>query len=299
MSVASAARRHPGIRPRRVQTRRIQFDYPAGQMPRYYMGGDPVMSHAVALLSALFPEGEDFFVRSVRAFRDRIEEPELKKQVAGFIGQEAMHGREHRNFNRRLQAMGYQTWLVDRLTKVGLGVAARTLPKDAQLAITAALEHYTATLAEVLLGQPEARELLDTEEIRSMLLWHALEESEHKAVAFDVYQAVSGKRWLRVVVMDAVTLGFVALVFLGTTAGLLIDWRTYRYPRQTPRSLRRLRTSPFLQPDVVRRIRAYNRKGFHPDDYNATALVEEWSANLFGDGGPLADRFMGVGGVRN
>ncbi|NLV54340.1 MAG: metal-dependent hydrolase, partial [Acidimicrobiales bacterium] len=66
---------------------------------RHFADGDLVMSHVVSVLSGLFPEGEDYFVRSVRHFRDRIDDPVLKKQVAGFIGQEAIHGREHRDLN--------------------------------------------------------------------------------------------------------------------------------------------------------------------------------------------------------
>ena len=88
--------------PTEIQTRRITFAYPTEGMPRYFASGDPVMSHAVAMLSAMFPPGEDFFVRSVRAYRDEITDAHLREQVKGFIGQEAMHGREHREFNTRL-----------------------------------------------------------------------------------------------------------------------------------------------------------------------------------------------------
>ena len=97
-----------------MKTRRIEFAYPADDLPRHYAGGDLVMSHVVAVLSSLFPEGEDFFVRTVRNYRDQITDPELKAQVAGFIGQEAMHGREHRTFNERLQPLGYPTRRIDQ-----------------------------------------------------------------------------------------------------------------------------------------------------------------------------------------
>ena len=56
------------------------------------------------------------------------------------------------------------------------------------------------------------------------------------------------------------------------------------------RSLRRARRSVFLRRDTVQRIRDYNRRDFHPNDHDATALLEEWRATLFGDGGTLADR---------
>lgn len=289
----AAALARPAVPPRRIRTRRIEFNYPVSDLPRHYMNGDPVMSHAVALLSALFPEGEDFFVRSVRKYRDRITDPELKKQVAGFIGQESMHGREHRTLNQRLQAMGYPTRLVDRFTKYGLAVQAMVLPKSFQLAITAALEHYTATLAEVLLGNREGREMFSVDEIRSLLLWHAVEESEHKSVAFDVFQTVSGKHWIRAGVMNVVTISFVGGVVFGTLGSMLLDPHTYRHPVLTRRSLRRLRTNPWVQRDVYRRLRDYNRRDFHPDDNDATALLEEWRTKLFGDAGTLADRLKG------
>ena len=92
-----------------VRARRIRFSYPTGSLERHFVDGDLVMSHVVAHLSALFPEGEDFFVRSVRRFADQITDPELQSRVQGFIGQEVTHGREHRALNERLQEMGYPT----------------------------------------------------------------------------------------------------------------------------------------------------------------------------------------------
>src|SRR5690606_5320049 len=140
-------------------------------------------SHIAAMLSAVFPEGEDFFVRSVRNYRDKITDPVLKEQVKGFIGQEALHGREHRSVNERLAEHGYPTLFVDRVVKHGLGLLARFTPKRDQLAVTAGLEHYTATLAETLLRHESALDEFRSPEVRTLFAWHALEESEHKAVA--------------------------------------------------------------------------------------------------------------------
>lgn len=276
-----------------MRTRRIAFDYPAETLPRHYVNDDLVMSHVVSVLSSFFPEGEDFFVRSVRNYRDRIEDPELKTQVAGFIGQEAMHGREHRHFNERLGSLGFPTRLIDRLTKHGLWVLAKVLPKRSQLAITAALEHYTATLAEVLLTDPEAQAMMSNDEVRSMLQWHALEESEHKSVAFDVFQAVSGNHRVRTWVMHFTTIGFLAATVGGTILSLVLDRSTYN-PRRLVRSVRKLRRSPWLKRDVIRRLMDYNRRDFHPDDHDTTALIAEWKGRLFDAGGPLADRLKGT-----
>jgi predicted metal-dependent hydrolase len=273
---------------RDVRTRRIGFDYPTGSLSRHYVDGDLVMSHVVAVLSAMFPEGEDFFVRSVRSHADRVDDPELQVQVRGFIGQEVTHGREHRALNDRLQQMGYPTHRVDRAAKRGLGLYERFAPPMLPLAMTAALEHYTATLAETLLTSERARALLGASEVRSMLLWHALEESEHKAVAFDVFRAAGGTERMRIWTMRWVTFSFLTNVTIHTVLSMLADRATYR-PTVLLRSLLALRHSPFLSPVVVRRVRAYNKRGFHPDDHDNTELVERWRAELFGKHGTLAD----------
>jgi len=277
------------IRPRTIRTRRPAFEYPAEDLPRHYVSGDPVMSAVVAVLSAMFPEGEDFFVRSVRSYRDETTDPELRQQVAGFIGQESMHGREHRAFNERLAALGYPTRAIDRAVAWGFKLSERLPGKARRLAVTAALEHYTATLAEVLLTEPRAQRVLDIDEVRNLFLWHALEESEHKAVAFDVYSAVSGSHRIRTWVMNATTVGFFAAVIAATTASLAVDPATWRHPSRVLQGLGDLRQSPWVTLDVWRHLRDYNRRDFHPDDYDATELVERWRAELFGADGVLAD----------
>ena len=143
---------------RKVPTRRISFEESLQDLPRHFAAdGDLILSHLAAALSSVFPDGEDFFVRSVRHYRDQITDPELKRQVAGFIGQEAMHGREHRALNDRLDELGYPTKTFERLTKRGLALRERVAPPMSNLAATAALEHFTATLAELLLTSDEAR----------------------------------------------------------------------------------------------------------------------------------------------
>jgi predicted metal-dependent hydrolase len=279
------------IPPRTIKTRRVTFDNSG--VRRHYAGGDLVMSHIVAILSAMFPEGEDFFVRSVRHYSDRITDPELKSQVAGFIGQETMHGREHRALNDRLQEMGYPTRAVDRRVKRDLARAHKKMPPKMQLAITSALEHYTATLAEVLLGNAKAREILGDGEVRNVLLWHALEESEHKSVAFDVYRAVGGTEKMRVRVMRMMTVSFLVGTTVEVIMSMLRDRATYN-PVRLLRSLLGLRHSPWLAKDVRRRIAAYNKVGFHPDDNDNSELLAHWTEQLFGENGQLSGKLKGA-----
>lgn len=286
--MAQPARPLEPVPHRDVRTRRIKFSYQAGTRFQHYVAGDLVMSHAVAVLSGMFPEGEDFFVRSVSEQRRKLTDPELLSQVGGFIGQEVTHGREHRDLNDRLAEMGYRSVKVDRSVKRLLALGDRFLPRRRRLAITAALEHYTATLAEVLLEKPEAQALLGETEVRSLLLWHALEESEHKAVAFDVYRAVGGSERMRIWEMRIVSAIFVEEVIRHTALSLLRDRATYN-PLTLLRSLAALRHSPFLSREVLGRLRTYNKVGFHPDDWDASELIERWRVELFGAEGALAD----------
>jgi len=269
-------------RTRTVRPRKVSFTYPAGRRRQYFVNDQMVLSHLVAVLSAMFPEGEDFFIRSVRNFRDHVTDEELNSQIRGFIGQELTHGREHRVLNERLQDMGYPTKRVDRHIRQLLALVDRVVPDQMSLAATAALEHYTATLAETLLTDPAAQALVGPSEVRPMLLWHALEESEHKAVAFDVYKAAGGTEWLRILTMEIASAIFWTEVVVQTARSLARDPSAYR-PLRLVRSLNDLRKSPFFAPAIWRRYNTYNRIGFHPDDWDASDVIERWTAELFAE----------------
>ncbi|MBS9533954.1 metal-dependent hydrolase [Mycobacterium sp. M1] len=274
-----------------VHARRIRFNYPVASLDRHFVQGDLVMSHVIAHLSAVFPEGEEFFVRSVRHYADQITDPELKERVKGFVGQEITHGREHRSLNERLAQMGYPTARVDRMVRRQLKFVERRLSPLTCLAMTAADEHFTAVFAETLLSDERAQALLGTTEVRSMLLWHAIEESEHRSVAFDVYRAVGGSEARRIRVMRFIRFSFPLSVAIYSIISLLGDRATY-HPVRLFRSLAALRHSPFLTRAVFRRVGDYTRVGFHPDDVDNTALLTRWTAELFGEHGSLVDHLQ-------
>jgi uncharacterized protein len=279
---------------RAVPTRRLDLESSFAGLPKHFAeDGDLILSHLAAALSAVFPDGEDFFVRSVRRFRDQVTDPGLKRQVAGFIGQEAVHGREHRAFNDRLDELGYPTKRVERIVKKGLAIRERILSDKSNLAATAALEHFTATLAELVLTSEETRDLFGEPSVRDLFVWHALEESEHKAVAFDVYQAVGGTERTRVVTMKLLRFGFVLGLTIQIVIALLGDRDTYR-PGRLRASLRKVRHSPILRKELWDRLCDYDRPDFHPDDHDTEELVATWREKLFGADGTLNHRLAGA-----
>jgi predicted metal-dependent hydrolase len=177
------------------------------ETPRWWVGNDPVATAYYNAFSASFPQVERYFIEALRRYRDRAG-PNLKAEIAAFIAQEAVHSREHITFNRDTICSGYDLSKIDALLKRRLSWA-RTLSAVRQAASVAALEHYTAILSHEVIDKAQ----LDAApaEIRRLMYWHAGEEVEHKAVAFDTFMLAAEHlsppaRWLlRCSVMVAAT----------------------------------------------------------------------------------------------
>lgn len=269
-----------------IPRRRLDFDFDPEAIPKDYYADDPIKSLVMTALSIVFPEGERFFVDSVMHYKDRITDPELASAVKGFVAQEGMHSRAHAAFNAMARAQGLE--VADELeqkVKWLLRARKKTAPHAARLAVTCALEHFTAILAEQLLSDQDHRESLHPS-VRDLWVWHALEESEHKAVAFDVFQQVSGSYALRARVMVIATGFFVGFITyshfrLLSARGLLGDvggqLRCFDY-LWVRRGLFRRLIPAYLQ---------YFRPSFHPNDRDTTALLRSWRERLFGETGTL------------
>lgn len=261
--------------PRPMPVRRVDLAYTA---TRYWFGGNPQVTHVMNALSAAFPEGEKFFMDSVAHYRKRITDPALRQEVARFLGQEAAHTREHVAFNAWLAENGVETKHLEESVVLFLLNRGRTLPPRAQLAVTCALEHFTSLLAEQLLEHPELLEKFEPS-IRKLWAWHAIEESEHKSVAFDVYEATGGTYATRVAVMAGVTVFFLLAInhmkndlvrrdpgaqgFRHWLSGIDVMWGREGWFRR-------------LIPGYL----DYFRPGFHPWDRDSSALLKRARAAL-------------------
>ncbi|HEV7555095.1 MAG TPA: metal-dependent hydrolase [Kofleriaceae bacterium] len=269
--------------------RDVDIPLDAATIPRDWCADDPYDTTMMNALSLLFPEGERFFVDSVKQHRDLVTDRALAEAVAGFIGQEAMHGREHRSFNELLVEHGFAAApKVDAWLRRFLGTVRRVLSPKSQLAVTCALEHFTAMLAEQLLSNQRMREQIHPS-IRPLWMWHALEESEHKAVAFDVYRAAGGGYMRRAGMMLVTSTVFFAVV--GVTHARLMSARGILFrPWKWLRGIGRLYVWPAYFLRLVPAYLSYFRPRFHPSDRDNQALVETWRERLFGDGGELRER---------
>ena len=266
------------------KVRRPQFAFSeANDMPRYWWDNDPAKPLLLAALSASFPPGERFFIDSVRHYQDQITEPELKKAIKGFIGQEAHHSREHELMNGFLQERGVDLARLEREILGFMNLLRKHLSPERQLAHTVAVEHFTALMAEEFLLKYDALEQMDPR-IAPIWAWHAIEESEHKAVAFDVYKAIGGSEFTRVTEMMLVSVLFpvfsaVHLVQLMKEDGQLGNMKSWlgavNYMWGRPGVFRKLLPSYF---------KFYSPR-FHPWDHAARDLVEKAKKKWLGDWG--------------
>ena len=186
--------------------RQPDFDL-ADDVPKYWWDNDPLKTLLLGALSASFPAGERFFIDSVRHFQDRIDDPELKKAVRAFIGQEAHHSKEHKLLNGYLEERGVGLGRLDREIQAFMDWMRKKLSPERQLAHTVAVEHFTALMAEEFLLKYDALDEMDPR-MAPIWAWHAIEESEHKAVAFDVYKHIGGSEFTRVTEMALVSVLF-------------------------------------------------------------------------------------------
>jgi len=272
-----------------IERRDVDLEFDARVIPRDWCNADAFQTTLLAALSLLFPEGERFFVDSVKRYRTPALPPELARDVVGFIGQEAMHGKEHRAFNAMLHDHGYPSApIVDRRLRAFLDELRARMPPASQLAVTCALEHFTAMLAERLLADPRMAAEFDPS-VRALWLWHALEEAEHKDVAFDVYRAIGGGYARRVAIMGLTTIVFFA-VTARVHAALMRERGIWRRPWTWRRGIARLWLYPGYFTRLVPAYLAYFSPRFHPSQRDARALLATWRERLFGPGGALAQR---------
>jgi len=262
-----------------IASRDLHFDDRTTE--RWWHGNDPVATAFYNALSASFPMGERYFIDSVKRFRHAAD-PKLQEQITAFITQESLHTREHLAFNQIAASRGYDFTKIDAYLKHRFAWARSRAPLE-QLASTIALEHFTAILAHALLNDPRH---LDgaPEPIKNLWRWHAIEEIEHKGVAYDTFLAATRgyrglTRWLlRCYVMTVTTILFLHEIVYSTAQffrqdklnSVRIWWRFLRYI--------------FVRPGILRSVLggyfAFFKPGFPPWAVADRALIATFEPGL-------------------
>jgi predicted metal-dependent hydrolase len=268
--------------------RRVNIPYDDANAPGW-IPAEADIENVLNAISFVFPPGEKFFLKTVQHYHDRITDPVLKEQVKAFVFQEAMHSKEHARANEKLALSFPQGPEIEKAIAHALDTISRHAPYSTQLAITCALEHFTAILSHELLKWQEGFINKSDPAFAAMWLWHAVEEAEHKAVCFDVYQQVAGKGVISY-------LNRVGAMLYATWIFAIGAHRAVRMLRQGEKDARKEGASTADAPagnaapdkpkrgtlQVLREIvplrmyLQYFRPGFHPWDIDDSDLIAEW-----------------------
>lgn len=241
---------------------------------RHWNGGDAMRSAWLNALSMSFPVGEQFFIDALREGLKTMPEAQRQRfagEVQGFIGQEATHRRIHQLYNQQLEQQGYLNTWAER-SRRRLKLMEGLDPRHA-VAATAATEHFTAIFADLLMRNPQLLEGAEPR-LKTLWMWHAAEESEHRCTAIDLYRAMGGdeqwrRRWMR-----RITFYFLSDALRQTVRNLWRDGELLRW-----RTLRSAASLFFGRQGLVRMgwkpWRAYFRPDFHPSQQD-DELARQW-----------------------
>lgn len=271
-----------------MQVRR-NLDFQLEQhMPRFWFDGNPFKTRVFDALSLTFPEGERFFISSVRHYRDQITDLDLQQRVADFIKQEAQHGIAHDTMNQQMvkQGMPVDEMVADFKRRFGELVSMRS-PEE-NIADTAAAEHLTALMAECFYSRKETLAKVDPY-VRALFAWHAIEEMEHRDVAFDVMQNVAkvsyAQRVKALMITSVLMMGF---TMYRTNIMLKADGFNRRERAQLfARGLPWLFGKQGILTSMKKPYLDWYKKDFHPSQHPVIAQYPVWLKTLEETGDPI------------
>ena len=254
--------------------RRPSFDL-AQALASDWHGGSAFRTAYFNAMSMLFPLGEKFFIDSVRFFKDEIDDPRLLKEIIAFQGQESTHRLQHQKYNELLcEQRGYDLDRFERPLRDRMAWAYRELTARRRLAGTAASEHLTAIMADDMLVHQDALSGADPH-VAALWQWHGVEETEHKAVAFDVLVAVGGTVTERRQALLMNTFFFFKDTFRIMCLMLKHDGRLWSF-REWLTGLKFL----LIKPGILRRVffayLRFYKKDFHPWQHDNRELIVAW-----------------------
>jgi predicted metal-dependent hydrolase len=261
---------------RRLPVRRLRVDLAQG-FDLLWNGGDAFRTHYLNALSMSFPVGEQFFIDSVKTGVSMLppaRQPAWAAELRGFVGQEATHRHLHARFNAELERQGlrnhWEGWAAWRIDQ------GKDMHPVNHVAVTAAYEHFTAVLATGLLTHPRWLEGASAE-LALLWRWHAVEESEHKNVAFDLYREMGGSERRRILWFLYIAL----LFFVESTAQTWNNlWHAGLWwkPRTWFQAGRFLFGPGGVWWASLVPLLHYLRPGFHPAQLENAAETTQWLA---------------------
>ena len=274
----------------KLKVRNVQFNF--DKVQKHWILNSAIATHFVNSMHVVFPEGEKFFVRSVRKFSKDIKDEDLKKEITSFCGQEGVHAREHQRFWQVMEEQNLEpNWFANFLKttafsgkysyeNISTSLLNKIQPRLGDkfgLSVTTALEHYTAILANALFHEPIANNDNIAPQMLELLHWHASEEIEHKAVCFDVLKEVDDSYILRISGMGLATILLWNYLAIGQIYFIAKD-KDKSIIKMPIESYMLLKTIVFgeIGKGLSKNLLSYFKKDFHPNDIDDRYLIDNF-----------------------
>lgn len=261
-----------------IQPRLVRFDYDDIQSVKFHTENTVIAAYWVGL-SATFPLGEAEFVKSVKLFEDQVTDEKLKSDIANFASQESHHALQHKKLNKYFDSQGYDTAQIERFMAEELDKRTAKWSAKKRLMRTVAAEHFTAVMAHHALNSGHAFKSMP-ESLKSLFIWHAIEEIEHKSVAFDVYKHCVGD-------MGALRRHYAHFAFIEFPFQFMMITRHllkgigHKTSWKERRGMWQYLFGPGGTISSCKHLyMMFLKKDFHPWQHDDSAMVEQWKATL-------------------
>ncbi|MHA3891271.1 metal-dependent hydrolase [Acinetobacter sp. GXMZU3951] len=268
-----------------IPIRHMRFDFDPQQIDHKFFLNAELASAYFASLSIFLTFGEDLVIDTARYHRDLLKDPLLKQRVTALIGQEAIHSKMHNELNDALLQVDYPVQLFRTWAGWVFEYGFNRLPQPMKLSLMAGIEHFTAVLAEYMMQHEAIFFRSQDEKQRAIWMWHMLEESEHKDIAYDVFQSLSNNYALRVAGFFPALITILVLI---SAAAVLVPF--YRQPKnlirwgywkELPQSVRLIfGFKDGVYGSTFRHIFDYLRPDFHPNDHDTSAYLSYYKEKL-------------------
>ena len=180
-----------------ITVRRMAFDFPE-EMDPVVVPGQPEESFFLIGLSLLLPYLEPYLIRTMKEAKRHVTDPDLMADLQNFSAQEGQHYREHIRFNEAIRRSGYpELERMETALEADYQRFSDTKSLRFNLGYAEGFEALTTASARFMIEESELR--LDTP-CGDLMAWHAMEELEHRTVAFDVYDHVCGGYFRRLAI---------------------------------------------------------------------------------------------------
>ncbi|MFD0257551.1 metal-dependent hydrolase [Kitasatospora indigofera] len=271
-----------------LEPRDVRFDW--SQLPLHWIPDEPMATHTINVLHLLLPEGERWFVKVFKEALPLITDEQLREEVLGFIGQEAIHAEAHQEVLDHLLAQGLDprpyvrqiAWLFQRILGERSGLDPRRRRENIieRVAFVAAIEHFTAFLGDWALNSPGLDRAKADPTMLDLLRWHGAEEVEHRSVAYDLMVHLDPGYLRRVRGMAVSGPLLVHLWVRGVRFLLAADPTLDGRIRPTWREARQIAGRGLL-PDPLRSLRSglrYLKRGYHPTQEGSSSQALSYLA---------------------